>query len=113
VLVVGGKAAHAIARLSSSPMTNLHLLNERRPREALIAQLGEARFDAVMTVCERAMACFPNSVYAGIDVLLDSGKKAPFVLEMNAFGDLLKDSFYEGLSPYALEIQRMASDENA
>jgi hypothetical protein len=29
VLVIAGRARHAVARLSRGPMTNLHLLNER------------------------------------------------------------------------------------
>jgi glutathione synthase/RimK-type ligase-like ATP-grasp enzyme len=113
VVVIGGQAAHTVARLSHSPMTNLHLLNERRDRETVRAFLGDEEFEAAMAMCENAMnACFPRSLYAGIDLLIASGSHQPYILEMNAFGDLLKDSHFEDMDTYALEIQRMSAHES-
>ena len=90
-------------------MTNLHLLNERRQRDSVLNHLGETNFNAVMTLCEQAMRCFPKSLYAGIDVLVASGMRQHYIIEMNAFGDLLKDTLFRGLSPYAMEIERMVA----
>lgn len=106
VVVIGGQAAHTVARLSHSPMTNLHLLNERRDRDTVIDHIGEASFNAAMNLCCKAMVCFPKSLYAGIDLLVTPNFQKHFVLEMNAFGDLLHDTFYQGADTYSLELQR-------
>jgi len=112
VVVIGGHAAHTVARLSRSPMTNLHLLNERRNRETVIDVMGEANFSAAMTLCEDAMRLFPRSLYAGIDLLVALGSRRHFILELNAFGDLLHDTLFEGMDTYTLQIQRMLSLEH-
>lgn len=106
VVIIGGQAAHTVARLSHNPMTNLHLLNERRDRETVINWIGDTSFGIAMKVCERAMSCFPNSLYAGIDLLVTPDFQQHFVLEMNAFGDLLHDTFYQGMDTYTLELER-------
>jgi hypothetical protein len=108
VVVIGGQAAHTVARLSHSPMTNLHLLNERRDRDTVIEHMGETRFNAAMSLCCKTMACFPKSLYAGIDLLVTPNFQKHFVLEMNAFGDLLHDTLYQGVDTYSLELQRAA-----
>jgi hypothetical protein len=54
------------------------------------------------------MACFPKSLYAGIDLLVTPDFQKHFVLEMNAFGDLLHDTLYQGVDTYSLELQRAA-----
>lgn len=113
VLVIAGQAAHTVARLSRGPVTNLHLLNERRPREAVMQHLGPASFDAAMQVCENAMLAFPNSLYAGVDLLVTPDLRRHYVLEVNAFGDLLHETFYDGMDPYTLELERMRLDERA
>lgn len=105
VVVVGGAAAHSVARLSKTPMTNLHLLNQRRDRQDAINHLGDARFAAAMKQCEMAMAQFPRSLYGGVDLLVASGLEKYYVLEVNAFGDLLHNTHYQGMNTYALEIQ--------
>jgi glutathione synthase/RimK-type ligase-like ATP-grasp enzyme len=109
VVVIGGEPAHTVARLSHSPMTNLHLLNERRDRQAVISHISAANFQAAMALCRRAMSCFPNSLYAGIDLLIAPGFQDHYVLEMNAFGDLLHDTLYEGDDTYSLELKRAAA----
>ena len=104
VVVIGGKACHAIARLSRSPMTNLHLLNQRRTWEAARTVIGAEFADAALSTCERAMTCFPKSLCAGVDLLFAPGFKRHFVLECNAFGDLLPGTLHEGRDTYAAEI---------
>jgi glutathione synthase/RimK-type ligase-like ATP-grasp enzyme len=110
VVVIGGQPAHTVARLSRSPMTNLHLLNERRDRQAVMDYLGENNFAAAMKLCAGAMACFPRSLYAGVDLLVAPGFQKHYVIEMNAFGDLLHDTWFDGLDTYSLEIQRASCD---
>ena len=66
VLVIAGQARHYVVRQSHSPMTNLHLGNRRANPAGLEAPLA-----AAARLAEKAAACFPNSLYAGVDVLLD------------------------------------------
>jgi glutathione synthase/RimK-type ligase-like ATP-grasp enzyme len=108
VVVIGGQAAHTVARLSHSPMTNLHLLNERRDRKTVINHIGETNFNAAMALCCKAMACFPDNLYAGIDLLITPTFQQHYIIEMNAFGDLLHDTLYKGIDTYSLELQRAA-----
>jgi glutathione synthase/RimK-type ligase-like ATP-grasp enzyme len=83
VLVIAGQARHYVLRQSHSPMTNLHLGNRRADPTGLEVPLA-----AAARLAEKAAACFPNSLYAGVDVLLDRRGKA-YIGEINAFGDLL------------------------
>jgi len=104
VVVIAGRACHTVARLSRSPMTNLHLLNERGDEDAVREKVGRAAWDAAMRNCELAMECFPGSLYAGIDLLFTPDYRRQVVLEVNAFGDLLPGVFWQGLETYAAEL---------
>lgn len=111
VVVIGGRARQIVARLSHSPMTNLHLLNERRDPAAVRERMGPAAWEAALRTCEQVMCCFPGSLYAGIDLLIASDFRRHAVLEVNAFGDLLPDLLCEGEDTYALEIAAMLERE--
>ena len=50
-------------------------------------------------MAERAAACFPDALYAGVDILL-SNRKRPLVGEINAFGDLLPNLRHRGDTAY-------------
>jgi glutathione synthase/RimK-type ligase-like ATP-grasp enzyme len=89
VVVIGGQARHTVVRLSRSPMTNLHLLNDRGDPATLRARMGPAAWDAACQTCERALVPFAGSLYAGIDLLVAPDYRRHAVLEVNAFGDLL------------------------
>ena len=110
VLVIAGRARHVVARLSRTPMTNLHLLNERGDPAAVRARMGEARWDAAMRSCEAAMRCFPRSLYGGVDLLIAAGSWRHAVLEVNAFGDLLPGVMCDGLDACAAEIAAAIAD---
>lgn len=107
VVVIAGRARHTVARLSRSPMTNLHLLNERGDPNAVRERAGQAAWDEAMHNCERAMICFPESLYAGIDLLFTPGYRRQAVIEVNAFGDLLPGVFWQGQETYAAELQAL------
>ncbi|MCG7386488.1 STM4014 family protein [Paenibacillus sp. ACRRY] len=102
-LVAGGHAGHAIVRLSQTPITNLHLRNERMlPEEAGV---DDYRLDLVHTAAQTAMAAFPNSWSAGIDVMLTVGANPrAYVLDVNPFGDLLYHVQHNGLGTYEWEM---------
>ena len=109
VVVIAGRARHAIVRLSRSPITNLHLLNDRADPAALRRRMGEA-WGAAMSACERAMDCFPRSLHGGVDLLVGSDFRRHAVLEVNAFGDLLPGVFSDGMDTYAAEIAAVVGD---
>jgi glutathione synthase/RimK-type ligase-like ATP-grasp enzyme len=104
VVVIGGRIRHVVVRLSRGPMTNLHLLNARGSFEALLAHMGKAAWESASRTCLAAMACFPHSLYAGIDLLISPGYQRHAVLEINAFGDLLPGILHEGEDTYSAEI---------
>ncbi len=98
VLVIAGRARHRVVRQSRSPMTNLHLGNRRGDPDEISEFLP-----AALELAERAAACFPGCLYAGVDILLDL-KGRPLVGEINAFGDLLPHLEHEGETAYAAII---------
>ena len=102
-----GKAYHVVARLSPSPITNLHLLNERREVEAIQQRMSNAAWQTSMQTCERVMRLFPGSFYAGIDLLITADYQQHAVLEVNAFGDLLPGVWWQGQDSYTAEIKAM------
>ncbi|WP_339166981.1 STM4014 family protein [Paenibacillus sp. FSL R5-0341] len=108
-LVAGGQAGHAIMRLSRTPITNLHLRNERMlPAEA---GLDEQRMSLVRTAAQAAMSSFPNSWSAGIDVMLTSGANPrAYVLDVNPFGDLLYRVEHHGLGTYEWEMELLRKE---
>jgi hypothetical protein len=53
------------------------------------------------------MACFPASMYAGLDLLLTPGFRRHAVLEVNAFGDLLSGVLHDGADTYEAELRAL------
>ncbi|GLX49332.1 hypothetical protein Shyhy01_22820 [Streptomyces hygroscopicus subsp. hygroscopicus] len=112
VVVVAGRATHAVVRTSRHPMTNLHLGGARgdldAAREAIRAAGGD--FAEVVEVAERAAACFPGTLCVGVDILPATGWRRFAVGEVNAFGDLLPrltglpGSGAEHLDTYAAQV---------
>ncbi|MGY2894413.1 STM4014 family protein [Deinococcus sp. UYEF24] len=87
VVVIGGRAEHALVRLGKGPITNLHLGNERGDIGALQAELGGEGWQAIQQSCVSALAAFPGALYGGVDLMLTPGWRRQAVLEVNAFGD--------------------------
>ena len=111
VLVIAGKARHVVVRLSRSPLTNLHLLNDRAVASLVRNRMGEAAWSAAIGECERAMACFPASLHGGVDLMIAAGLRRHAVLEVNAFGDLLPGSLWNGIGSYEAEISAITRPE--
>ncbi|GAB3214105.1 STM4014 family protein [Marinactinospora thermotolerans] len=107
VLVVAGRATHVVARASRSPMTNLHLGNARGDLTALRARMGEDAWARAMAVAERAAACFPGTLHAGVDLLVAPSLRSFAVCEVNAFGDLLPGVLHEGRDTYAEQVRAL------
>jgi glutathione synthase/RimK-type ligase-like ATP-grasp enzyme len=104
VVVIGGRIRQIVVRLSRGPMTNLHLLNVRGNLDAVLERMGLEAWQAACQTCLQTMACFPRSLYAGIDLLIGPGYQRHAVLEINAFGDLLPGMLHEGDDTYSAEI---------
>jgi glutathione synthase/RimK-type ligase-like ATP-grasp enzyme len=110
VVVIGGKACHGVIRLGNSPLTNLHLGNDRREIIDLPPGLTAEDWQKMLATCERAAACFPRSFYCGVDLLISPNLRDHYILEMNAFGDLLQGITYEGLDTYATEVKMLLTN---
>ncbi|MES5819877.1 STM4014 family protein [Streptomyces sp. RG80] len=112
VVVVAGRATHAVVRTSRSPLTNLHLGGSRGDLDTArrAVEAAGARWSDVLGVCERAAACFPRTLCVGVDLLPAVGWRRAFVGEVNAFGDLLPrltglpGSGSEGLDTYGAQV---------
>ncbi|MEU4997879.1 STM4014 family protein [Streptomyces sp. NPDC021622] len=109
IVVVGGRATHAVVRTSRSPLTNLHLGGARGELSTAMEAAG-ARWAEALETCERAAACFPGTLCVGVDLLPAIGWRRFAVGEINAFGDLLPrltglpGSGAEGLDTYAAQV---------
>ncbi len=108
-LVVNGKACHTVARLSHTPITNLHLRNERSMN---IDQLLPAVVkQAVIQTAENALRAFPGSSTAGVDVLVRRGSGETYPIDINPFGDLLYGAEYEGMNTYEWQMRQLLRKE--
>ncbi len=107
VLVIDGQPGHAVVRLSHSPMTNLHLGNQRGDLDQLRDRIGADAWDRAREVCGQAAALFPGCLQLGVDVLLTGGG-TPYIAEINAFGDLLPGILHDGLDTYEAQLAAMA-----
>ncbi|MFC8093349.1 STM4014 family protein [Streptomyces sp. NPDC057301] len=112
VVVVAGRATHAVVRTSRWPLTNLHLGGSRGDLDAArqAVDAAGARWADLLDVCERAAACFPRTLCVGVDLLPAVGWRKVAVGEVNAFGDLLPrltglpGSGAEGVDTYATQV---------
>jgi hypothetical protein len=113
IVVIAGRARHTVVRLSRHPMTNLHLLGGRGSLEQLLERMGDAAWAAMRRTCEQVMMdCFPESLYAGIDLRIAPDFRRHSVLEVNAFGDLLPEVLSDGGDTYTTEISAMLDGGN-
>lgn len=109
IVVIDGRATHAVVRTSRSPLTNLHLGGARGDLAAAVEAAGP-RWAEALEICERAAACFPGTLCVGVDLLPAIGWRRFAVGEVNAFGDLLPrltglpGSGAEGLDTYAAQV---------
>jgi hypothetical protein len=105
VVAFCGRPRQRIARISRSPMTNLHLGNRRSAPHWLDGR----QVDAIESAVSQAAAAFAPSMSIGFDVVLRASRAS--VLEANAFGDLLPGLLFEGASTYDDQARRVQLDE--
>ena len=87
VVVLYGRPAFTIFRLSPNPMTNLHLGGHRGDPAACRATIPPRAWLDGMDACVEAATQFPGCALAGVDLLFEEGYRRHFILEVNAFGD--------------------------
>jgi glutathione synthase/RimK-type ligase-like ATP-grasp enzyme len=107
VLVIAGKARHTVIRTSGTVITNLHLGNRRGDMNEFLSIIGKDKLHEIKQLAEQAAACFPASLYMGIDILLTADLRKTVVLEINAFGDLLPGLLHEGETCYEAQVKAM------
>jgi hypothetical protein len=105
VVAHAGRARQRVARISTSPMTNLHLGNAR----ALPDWLDAATQQQVETQVAAAARAFPDCHSIGFDLI--ATPRGITVLEANAFGDLLPGLHCEGSDTYDDQARLMRSDD--
>lgn len=62
--------------------------------------------------CEAAAAVFPNSLYCGIDLLVYPDLQRHSIIEINAFGDLIPGTTYQGMDTYTSEVKAILEQIN-
>lgn len=112
VVTTTGQARHAVVRTSRTPITNLHLGNRRGNLENLKQSAG-SRWRIVTSLCEEAARLIPAAQYVGWDVLVTPGFRKAYILEGNAFGDLLPSVTCAGRSTYAQAIQEILQADSS
>jgi hypothetical protein len=108
VVVIHGRPAFTIFRLSSLPMTNLHLGGRRGDPERCRAAIPTRAWLDAIDHCVEAAAQFDSNT-VGVDLLFETGYVRHFILEANAFGDFfpgLVDA--KGRSVHSVEIEETA-----
>jgi hypothetical protein len=106
VVVIAGRASHAVVRASRTPLTNLHLGNRRGDLDALRRAAGP-QYDAALASCERAAGCFPGLLQVGVDVLFSPDFRRHAIAEVNAFGDLLPGVLHHGRDTYTAQLEAL------
>jgi hypothetical protein len=84
VIAHAGKPRQLVARVAKTPLTNLHLGNQRADPNWLDC----AQRDSIHRTIRAVQRAFPRSQSMGVDLLLHGGRA--HVLEVNAFGDWLQ-----------------------
>ncbi|MGJ7901485.1 STM4014 family protein [Lysobacter sp. 1R34A] len=95
VVALDGQARQRVARISRGPLTNLHLGNRRGATEAWFDCVAMQALEAATA---RAAGAFPRSRMIGFDLILR--ERRSWLLEANAFGDLLPNLLWRGRDTY-------------
>ncbi|MCL2399525.1 MAG: STM4014 family protein [Defluviitaleaceae bacterium] len=95
------KIVYTIARQSTGVITNLHLNNS--PME--VSFLPTRTLDEIAVLCGKAAKLFPGLRVSGMDILLEPGTYTPYIIEINAQGDLIYQDIYADNSIYADQVR--------
>ena len=104
ILVINGKAIFVVPRMSKHFITNLHLGNEKGNLEELENTWGTTLIENAKALAVKSVHTIGGLFYAGVDVAI-STKGQPYILEVNAFGDMLLNIYQGGLTTYEYELE--------
>lgn len=90
VIAFAGEPRQRVARISGTPMTNLHLGNRREDPATLLDADTMRRVEAAVRTAARA---FPGSASIGFDLIPTRDRCV--VLEANAFGDFVQHARWQ------------------
>lgn len=104
VVVINGEPSHCVVRVGKTTFTNLILGGRREPLE----RLGELTdLEPIMETCRKVGRVFGESLYMGLDILIDRDGSRHYVAEVNAFGDLLPELLHRGEDTYTAELRAL------
>lgn len=109
LLVIAGEPRHAVVRTSRSPITNLHLGNRRGDIDEFWQRISEEQQHELWKTCRRCAELFPGSLHLGLDILFTPGFRRHYLLEVNAFGDLLPNITHRGASTYEAQVDALTN----
>ena len=100
-----GKIAYRIARQSYGPITNLHLNNS--PLEMAELNLPEKTLTEIDELCHCATHLFSGLNVCGIDILLHKSTLKPYIIELNAQGELIYQDIFDKNTIYTDQVRYM------
>jgi len=103
VVTINQQPVFVQPRHSNHPITNLHLGNEKGSLQNLQIEWGKDLIKKVKTIAIQTAKQLDGLFYAGIDIAINT-KGEPYVLEVNAFGDFLKEIFADKKNTYEYEL---------
>ena len=106
ILLVNGEADFFVLRKSNTPITNLHLMNERAKIHELVDSMVDGAWAQVLNTCKKVAALYPKSFHVAADIAVHKNLRDHSVLELNAFGDFLQKISHKGMSTHAWQLQQ-------
>jgi len=103
VVTILGEPRFVLVRQSRHPITNLHLGGWRGRLDALRERCPPKLFAAAMESCRAVAHAYPGALHLGIDLCFDRTWTHHYILEVNAFGDLLPRLQVDGRTVYGWE----------
>lgn len=97
----------SVLRLSRSPITNLHLDADRAPAERLWQHMDASAHQNMLETSAAVLAAFPDMQMLGLDIAVLNDYRRHVVLEVNAFGDHIRDVRIDGMTPQDVQLRHM------
>lgn len=107
VVTIATEPHYQIVRASNHPMTNLHLDSKR-----LQAQMvnGKCDIPTMQAIVKQAACAFSGATVIGFDVVCSASNS--WILEANAFGDLLLHITHRGRTTYEAQLDYIMHQQN-
>jgi hypothetical protein len=106
VVVIDGEPLFWLVRQSEHEITNLHLGGRRGNREQLFALIPPELMAEAHEACRTVFRAH-RSFQIGLDLMFSSDLKRYYIVEANAFGDLLPNLTLDGWNVYQTQIRRL------